>query len=114
MGTECAAITGALQSCADKREEDGAMTAGKSIISMIAGRQDLEQFRKKSWVGTFEEYLDLVRDNPKVARNAFERVYEMVISYGTHVYEESRGVKRTHFKFFDDPDNGGRDAVFGL
>ena len=90
------------------------MTAGKSIIAMIGGRQDLDQFRKKSWVGTFEEYLDLVRDNPKVTRNAFERVYDMVISYGTNVYEESRGVKRTHFKFFDDPDNGGRDAVFGL
>ena len=90
------------------------MTIGKNIISLIGGRQDLEQFRRKSWVGTFEEYLDLVRENPKIARNAFERVYEMVISYGTHVYEESRGVRRTHFKFFDDPDNGGRDAVFGL
>jgi serine protein kinase len=90
------------------------MTTGKSIISLIAGRQDLEQFRRKSWVGTFEEYLDLVRENPAVARNAFERVYDMVMSYGTHVYDESRGVKRTHFKFFDDPDNGGRDAVFGL
>src|SRR5688572_12363669 len=94
--------------------EDIAMTIGKSIVSLIAGRQDLEQFRRKSWVGTFEEYLDLVRDDPKVTRNAFERVYDMVISYGTNVYEESRGVKRTHFKFFDDPDNGGRDAVFGL
>ncbi len=90
------------------------MNTGKNIISMIGGRQDLEQFRRKSWVGNFEEYLDLVRETPTVARNAFERVYDMVISYGTHVYDESRGVKRTHFKFFDDPDNAGRDAVFGL
>jgi serine protein kinase len=89
-------------------------STGKNIVSLIAERQDLDQFRKKSWVGSFEQYLDLVRENPKVARNAFERVYDMVISYGTTVYDESRGVKRTHFKFFDDPDNGGRDAVFGL
>jgi serine protein kinase len=95
-------------------EEVGAMTTGKAIISLIGGRQDLEQFRRKSWVGTFEEYLDLVRENPKVTRNAFERVYDMVVSYGMDIYEESRGVKRTHYKFFDDPDNGGRDAVFGL
>src|SRR4051812_33946848 len=90
------------------------MTSGRNIISLVAQRQDLEQFRKKNWLGTFEDYLDLVRQQPAVARNAFERVYDMIMSRGTHVYEESRGEKRVHYKFFDDPDNEGRDAVFGL
>ncbi|MCE9529049.1 MAG: serine protein kinase, partial [Planctomycetales bacterium] len=90
------------------------MTSGRNIISLVAQRQDLEQFRKKNWLGTFEEYLDLVRQQPAVSRNAFERVYDMIMSAGTHVYEESRGEKRVHYKFFDDPDNEGRDAVFGL
>jgi serine protein kinase len=38
----------------------------------------------------------------------------MIMAAGTSVYEESRGVKRVHYKFFDDPENEGRDAVFGL
>ena len=90
------------------------MTSGRQIISLVAQRQDLEQFHKKNWVGTFEDYLDLVRSNPRVTRNAFERVYDMIMSYGTDVTEESRGEKRVHYRFFDDPDNDGRDAVFGL
>ena len=38
------------------------MSEGRSIISLVAERQDLEQFRKKNWEGSFEEYLDLVRE----------------------------------------------------
>ena len=90
------------------------MTSGRQIISLVAQRQDIEQFHKKNWVGTFEDYLDLARANPKVTRNAFERVYDMIMSYGTDVTEESRGERKVHYRFFDDPDNGGRDAVFGL
>jgi serine protein kinase len=90
------------------------MSSGRQIISLVAQRQDLEQFHKKNWIGTFEDYLDLVRSNPLVTRNAFERVYDMIMSYGTDVHEEGRGEKRVHYRFFDDPDNDGRDAVFGL
>src|SRR4029079_10752801 len=90
------------------------MSHGREIISLVAQRQDLDQFRKKNWIGTLEEYLDLVRQKPEVTRNAFERVYDMIVAAGTTGYEETRGTKRTHYKFFDDPENEGRDAVFGL
>src|SRR5262245_17461746 len=90
------------------------MSSGREIISLVANRQDLDQFRRKNWIGTFEDYLDLARQKPEVTRNAFERVYDMIMSGGTTVYEETRGEKRVHYRFFDDPDNGGRDAVFGL
>ena len=90
------------------------MNPGNDIISLVADRQDLDQFRKKTWEGTFEQYLELVRGNPHVTRNAFQRVYDMIMSYGTQVYEGTRGEKRVHYRFFDDPDDGGRDAVFGL
>lgn len=87
---------------------------GRDIVSLIAERQNLDQYRKKNWFGSFEEYLDLVKQHPESTRNAFERVYDMVMSYGVDVKEEMRGVKRQHYRFFDDPDNGGKDAVFGL
>ena len=66
------------------------MSDGRSIISLVAQRQDLEQFRKKNWEGSFEHYLDVVRSDPKVTRNAFERVFDMVMSYGTDHYEQAR------------------------
>ncbi len=90
------------------------MSRGQQIIRLIADRQDLDQFRKKNWMGTFQEYLDLVRETPKVTRNAFQRVFDMITSYGSTNYEATRGEQRTHYHFFDDPENEGRDAVFGL
>jgi serine protein kinase len=90
------------------------MNQSREIISLVSSRQDLEQFRKKHWIGTFEEYLDIVRDNPKVARNAFERCYDMICSYGSESHEVGRGEHRVHYRFFDDPEDMGRDAVFGL
>ncbi len=89
------------------------MNHGREIISLVAQRQDLEQFRRKNWEGTFEEYLDIVRSEPRSTRNAFERIYDMVLSYGTDTYEEARE-KRVRYRFFSDPDDNGKDAVFGL
>jgi serine protein kinase len=88
--------------------------SGSAIVDLIAQKQDLKHFRAKHWEGSFAEYLDIVAENPLVARNAYERVYDMVMSYGSHSYEVSRTESRTHYKFFDDPDNDGADAVFGL
>ncbi len=89
------------------------MNRGHEIISLVGEQQDLEQFRRKTWMGSFEEYLDLVRDRPEVTRNAFERVYDMIMSYGAETYEEGRQQK-TRYRFFTDPDESGRDAVYGL
>ena len=89
------------------------MKVGQDIISLVAQRQNLEQFRRENWVGSFEEYLEVVRQNPQVTRNAYQRIYDMIVSYGTDEYEVHRE-KRTHYRFFDDPDHRGQDAVFGL
>ena len=89
------------------------MSGGRKIVSLIAQQQDVEQFRRKNWGGAFEEYLDIVRSRPQVTRNAYERLYDMIMSYGTEAYEECRE-RRLHYCFFDDPVENGRDAVFGL
>ena len=89
------------------------MSDGRSIIATIGQRQDRGQFRKEHWSGSFAEYLDVVRERPEVARNAFQRVYDMILSAGTEVYEVARE-KRTHYRFFDDPLKDGADAIYGL
>ena len=48
-----------------------------------------------------------------MTRNAFERVYDMILSYGTDSFEEGRE-SATRYHFFQDPDGAGADAVFGL
>ena len=89
------------------------MIRGKEIVSLVGERQDRNRFRKENWEGSFQDYLDIVRENPRVSRNAFERIYDMIMSYGVDIYDVSRE-KRCHYRFFDDPIIGGLDAVYGL
>ena len=48
-----------------------------------------------------------------MTRTAYQRLYDMILSYGVDVTEKGRE-KHFHYRFFDDPDNDGKDAVFGL
>jgi len=89
------------------------MIKGSEIISLVSEQQDRDKFHRKHWVGTFEQYLDIVRKDPQVTRTAFQRIYDMILSYGSDEVQKGRG-KEHHYYFFDDPDNDGRDAVFGL
>ena len=63
-------------------------------------------------MGSFNDYLNLIRENPKITRNAFQRMYDMVMEKGTDEYVD---VKKqiVHYKFFDDAENDGKDAVYG-
>ncbi|MBL4687296.1 MAG: serine protein kinase [Nannocystaceae bacterium] len=83
------------------------------LVDRIAALQDTKNYKDLHWVGTFEEYLELVRENPRIARTAHERVYDMIMSHGTEEYVDNKK-KIVHYRFFDDEGNGGRDAVFGL
>ncbi len=83
------------------------------IIGLIREQQDARRYQDLHWEGTFADYLGIVRESPLVARNAFQRLYDMIISFGTEDYTEYKK-KITHYKFFEDPFEDGRDAIFGL
>ncbi len=93
---------------------EGFLPMSKLELSKI-----ISQVREESnhgdlaWSGTFEEYLNLVKENPKITRNAFQRLYDLIIGYGTQSYTDAKK-EMIHYKFFDDEENGGKDAVFGL
>ncbi|MEM9658097.1 MAG: hypothetical protein AAF961_07030 [Planctomycetota bacterium] len=89
------------------------MTNGGEIVSLVSERQDRDQFRRKNWIGTFEQYLDIVRDHPLVTRTAYQRLYDMILSYGVEIADRGRE-REYRYRFFDDPDHDGADAVFGL
>ncbi|HEY3493152.1 MAG TPA: serine protein kinase [Polyangiaceae bacterium] len=91
----------------------GRAPASNGLVSQIAALQDYDRYRDLAWEGSFEEYLQIVRERPTVTRNAFQRVYDMVISYGTEEYIDNKK-KLVRYNFFRDEADGGKDAVFGL
>lgn len=93
--------------------DKGVKSESKSMVAMIAAMQDYDRYRDLSWEGSFEEYLAIVRERPQVTRNAFQRVYDMVISYGTEEYIDNKK-RLIRYNFFRDEVDGGRDAIFGL
>ncbi|MDZ7289344.1 MAG: serine protein kinase [candidate division KSB1 bacterium] len=94
-------------------EEKKQVQSKDNIISLIGNLQDIEGYRELHWEGSFEEYLGLVKHNPRVARNAFQRIHDMILSFGTEEIVEHKE-KLIKYKFFDDPIDNGRDAVYGL
>ena len=87
--------------------------AGLDIKQFVSGLLSAEDFKKQNWEGSFQDYVGIVQDHPEVTRTAFERLFDCVTSYGTSTYTEFK--KRiTHYNFFDDPIENGKDAVFGL
>ncbi len=88
-------------------------TESSSRVAVIAQLQDFERYRDLSWEGSFEEYLAIVKAQPEVTRNAFQRLYDMVISFGTEEYVDNKK-RLVRYNFFRDEQGGGRDAVFGL
>lgn len=89
------------------------MSAGSDLISLVARRQNPEEYKQKHWTGTFGEYLDLVGKDPAVTRTAYQRLYDMIMSKGTTEIVVNKE-KLVRYNFFDDPDDGGQDAIFGL
>lgn len=90
------------------------MATGRELLEKIAADQDAEAYRHEHWQGSFDEYLDIVRQHPQVTRSAHQRMYDMVVSYGSYPIEEGRRDGLLRYRFFDDPDHNGEDAIFGL
>jgi serine protein kinase len=84
-----------------------------NMVEQIARLQDYDLYRDLSWEGSFEEYLAVIRDRPQVTRNSFQRVYDMVVSYGTEEYIDNKK-RLLKYNFFRDEIDHGKDAVYGL
>jgi len=89
------------------------MSKGKGILNAVRQQQNLSDYRKKHWEGSFDEYLDTVAEHPEVCRSAYQRLYDMILSHGTEdTYENKEKV--TRFKFFTEFAAKHGDAIFGL
>ncbi len=95
------------------KKSSNAPAKENTVISIIKGLQNVEHFKELNWEGGFDDYLSIVQQNPRVTRTAFQRLYDMILSYGTEEHLEYKE-KLIKYKFFDDPIENGRDAVYGL
>ncbi|MBI1345506.1 serine protein kinase [bacterium] len=90
------------------------MGTGRTLLERMSAAQNAEQFRQEHWQGSFDEYLDIVREHPEVTRSAHQRLYDMIMEYGSYPVDEGRRDGLIRYRFFDDPDHDGNDAIFGL
>ncbi len=89
------------------------MSTGKAILASIRQQQNISDYRKIHWEGSFEEYLDIVRAQPEVTRTAYQRLYDMILSHGVEeVYEHKEKIIR--YKFFTEFATRHGDGIYGL
>ncbi|HKX45454.1 MAG TPA: serine protein kinase [Planctomycetota bacterium] len=86
--------------------------AHESLFELARRAHRRDEYAALTWEGRFEEFLRAVEARPLVARNAWQRLLDMIEWHG---YEPptKRGRPR-RWKLFADPFDGGRDAVYGL
>jgi serine protein kinase len=89
------------------------MAEGKDILSFIGGQQDRKVYQALNWAGSFSDYLNIISQNPRVLRTAYQRLYDMILSYGTEEYVDSKK-KIIKYNFFKDTAFEGKDAIYGL
>src|SRR4030067_751596 len=82
-------------------------------VREIALKLKKEQVRDKYKAIRFDEYLEMIREDPRLIRSSYQRLYDMIISHGTHSYKRD-GKEITHYRFFDDPFGDGEDAIYGI
>ncbi len=87
--------------------------SGSSLLHMVKELQDQKRFQELNWIGSFEAYLEIVASNPLVTRNAFQRIYDMIMDYGTEDFIDAKK-RLIHYKFFSDESFDSDDAIFGL
>ena len=86
---------------------------GSSLLQLVSELQDRKKFQELNWTGTFGDYLDTIAQDPRITRNAFQRIYDMIMSYGTEEFIDAKK-RLVRYRFFSDMSFDQNDAIFGL
>ncbi len=84
-----------------------------TLTDILKGWKGNEDFKDLTWTGGFDDYLKVVKQHPKITRNAYQRMYDMILEHKSSEYVDTKK-KVTRYHFFDDIENDGKDGVFGL
>lgn len=78
-------------------------------LQKLLGKFSREKFKEMNEEMSFAEYVELLYTKPKLARNAFQMIYDMIITKGSKKFEQYRK-ELTHYNFFDQ----GSSPIYGL
>ena len=81
----------------------------KDALQRLSSKFDRERFRKINEEMSFSQYLDLVYERPRLARTAYQYLYDMIVSKGSRKVERYRKTY-IRYNFFDSSDM----PIFGL
>jgi serine protein kinase len=81
----------------------------ENVLAKYAELYDRNEFLALNEEMSFADYVQRCRENPKLVRNAFQYIYDMVVSKGTSKFERYRKTY-TKYHFFDDQEI----PIFGL
>lgn len=95
------------------REGPSSENPRESTLREISQAFKSEQVQDKYLEIRFEEYLEKVLEDPRLVRNAYQRLYDMIKSHGTTTYKQG-GKECIRYRLFDDPFGHGRDAIYGI
>ena len=71
-----------------------------SFLKKYIGNFDQSKFKILNDEMSFSEYVDLCHKNPKLARNSWQIIFDMIMAKGYKVVEEYRKTYK-HYNFFD-------------
>ncbi|MGE4618777.1 MAG: serine protein kinase, partial [Planctomycetota bacterium] len=85
-----------------------------NLFELISKNLETDRYRELNWTGSFHDYLQIAYENPEVLRTSFQRIHDMIVCAGSEPSNQLNSRDCVHWHFFDDPENGGKNAVFGL
>jgi serine protein kinase len=81
----------------------------KDALQRLSSKFDREKFRRINEEMSFSDYLELVYERPRLARTAYQYLYDMIVSKGSRKVERYRKTY-IRYNFFD----GADMPIFGL
>ena len=90
--------------------ESNTPTTTNSTLAKYSRLFDREKFNILNEEMSYAEYMDRLGANPKLARNAFQYMYDMIISEGVEEFERYRKTYNRYKFFTNDP----QIKIFGL
>jgi len=88
-------------------------TAPKPVgtkLSRYSALHNEELFQTLNEEMSFEEYIDLLHEKPKLCRNSFQYIYDMIVEPGVETFERYRKTYRRYKFFSEDP----QSPIYGL
>ena len=86
---------------------------GRTLLDSVRQKLNIGDYKKIHWEGSFAEYLDIVQERPEVTRTAYQRLYDMIMSYGVEEVHEGKD-KKIRYRFFTEFAAKHGDAIYGL